>query len=135
MDTIRLRTLSMKSVIGFGQYADLSVSQCLTLGHSGYLQWVYYNCSNISFLPEVLALIYIPENGRIQKPGTDEQRFKIMRDEFSEFLRNRTPLEAKIGNATHKKREAGKYASKMHYQSKGQSKAFLKAKNQMNFSK
>jgi hypothetical protein len=72
MDIIRLRILTEKSTLSFGQYADMSVGNLLALQKSTYLRWVYYNCSTISFTPDVLNQIFIYPDERIEKPGKDE---------------------------------------------------------------
>ena len=74
MDTIRLRTLTLKSVVGFGKYTDSTVGQVLGLNRTGYLRWIYYNMSGISFMPEVLEKIFIHPWDEIDKPGKDPEK-------------------------------------------------------------
>lgn len=53
----------------FGKYADLTVGQLFDLTKAAYLRWVYYNCSMINFNEEILELLRIDEEWRIDKPG------------------------------------------------------------------
>lgn len=67
--TILLRTLARKSVLDFGKHNGWTVQQCLDMKNHRILRWYYYNCSMISFLPDILDEIGIPEDKRIDKPG------------------------------------------------------------------
>lgn len=67
--TIHLRTLARKSVLDFGKYEGWTVQQCLDMKNYRILRWYYYNCSMISFMPDILDEIGIPEDKRIAKPG------------------------------------------------------------------
>ena len=69
MDVIRLRTLTEKSTLGFGKFADMSVGQVIALNKTTYLRWCYYNLSGISFSDDVLKKIYLPDSFKIEKPG------------------------------------------------------------------
>jgi hypothetical protein len=67
-DVVLLRKLSRKSTMKFGQYEELTVQDIINLTKHKYLRWVYFNCSNIDFMDDVLDEIRIPENFRIKKP-------------------------------------------------------------------
>ena len=87
MDSIRLRILSWKSILGFGKHSFLTVSQIFNFGHNHYLRWVYFNLSKISFSDEILTALHIIGDGndfRIAKPGVDSVKF----DDVKEFLNN-----------------------------------------------
>lgn len=73
MDVLRLRTLTYKSILGFGKYADFTVKHILDLNHTRYLRWVYYNCDMISFTDEILDRIYVIKELRIEKPGKNPE--------------------------------------------------------------
>ena len=81
MDVTRLRTMARKSVFHFGKYKMYSVQQVLDLKAYKALRYYYYYCSNISFLPDILDEIGIPEKYRIAKPGTDEEMDKLLQEE------------------------------------------------------
>jgi len=74
--TLLLRTLTRKSYLKFGKYADIRVGNLLDLGISEreYLLWSYYSCSMINFNDDVLAELGITEEFRIEKPGKDKRK-------------------------------------------------------------
>lgn len=72
--TVLLRTLARKSVLDFGKHEGRTVQQVLDLKHTRLLRWYYYNCSMISFLPDILDEIGITEEWRIDKPGKDPEK-------------------------------------------------------------
>jgi hypothetical protein len=84
-----LRTLTLKSTINFGKYAELTVQQIIDLRKSQYLVWVYFCNSHINFFPEVLDLIRIKEEHRIPKPGkiNEEEFNKIMKGRIGSYIR------------------------------------------------
>lgn len=85
---VLLRTLSRKSVLDFGQYQGRTVQQCIDLGNTRYLRWVYYNCSKISFFPDILDEIGITEEWRIEKAGKDPEKGKLLDDEKEKNYKN-----------------------------------------------
>ncbi len=84
-----LRTLTEKSTLKFGKYADFPIWKLLESGSGrSYLSWVYYNSSNISFIDDVLLKLNIRQNERINKPGINkeldnEKRKKIAKWQFA----------------------------------------------------
>jgi len=68
-----LRTLSRKSVMGFGRHHSQTVKDLIAKKKIGYLAYCYYNCSNISFLDDILD--EIGADVRIEKPGTSPDSF------------------------------------------------------------
>ena len=73
MDIVRLRTMTEKSIIGFGKYTDLSVGNLLSMNKTRELRWIYFNCSFLTFMPEILEKIGITEHFKIEKPGTNKE--------------------------------------------------------------
>ena len=72
MDRVALRTLTFKSLMKFGKYADYTVQQVIDqnpIDGINYLIWVYYNSSNISFNKDVLSKLGISDDLTIKKPG------------------------------------------------------------------
>ena len=72
MDTTLLRTLTLKSTLKFGKYADLTVQNIVdVMGVPGliWLTWAYYNASKISFNQEILDILCITPDIQITKPG------------------------------------------------------------------
>lgn len=92
MDVIRLRTLTRKSVLGFGLYKDSTVGQVLDAGHTRYLRWIYYNMSMISFVDEILYEIHAFE--RIEKPGKDPDLGDRMSDQIFAVTNRLNPTRA-----------------------------------------
>lgn len=72
---IRLRTLTRKSIIGFGNFKDLTVGNLLDTRQHKALVRMYYNLSNITFVPEILDEIMINPDIRIDKPGKSSQMY------------------------------------------------------------
>ena len=65
-----LRTLTEKSILGFGKYSDMRVGEVLKMSSgTNYLRWVYYNLSMINFCDLVLYELYIHTDLIIKKPG------------------------------------------------------------------
>lgn len=69
-----MRTLTLKSLLKFGRFHDHTVGQMIQLEKHDYLRWAYYNCSEISFMPDVLQIIEIDHI--ITKPGVDREYHK-----------------------------------------------------------
>jgi hypothetical protein len=69
--TLLLRTLSLKSVLGFGRFdtKDLTVQQMIDSGQRKQLVKMYFGLSMISFTDEVLNMLHIKHEDRIPKPG------------------------------------------------------------------
>lgn len=98
MDVPILRTLTWKSILGFGKYKELSIQQIFDLGHTAYLRYIYFNVEGISFNEEILTKIYVISkyyDDRIIKPGTNpELGKKIDAIMFNHFV-------GKEGNSAH----------------------------------
>ena len=76
MDVIILRTMTLKSQLSFGKYEGMTIHQVLSLKHTRYLRWIYYNMSRISFVDEILAMINIRLEHKIDKPGKNPDKGK-----------------------------------------------------------
>jgi len=76
MDVPILRKLTEKSILGFGKYADCAVRHLLDINETVFLRWIYFNSSRITFIDEILDKIHIPDEFRINKPGTNKEMFK-----------------------------------------------------------
>lgn len=85
MDTIRLRTLTEKSIIGFGQYTDLRVKDLISTNRTKEIRWIYYNSSMISFMPDILRWARIEECDEIEKPGVDRELYKSLNEFIGGF--------------------------------------------------
>lgn len=69
MDTVLLRILTLKSSLGFGMYADMTIQQLIDFKKKDYLRWVYFNVEGVSFIEDILIDIHISKRYRIVKPG------------------------------------------------------------------
>jgi hypothetical protein len=81
-DVVLLRKLSRKSTMKFGEYKDLIVQDIINLTKHKYLRWVYFNCSNIDFMEDILDEIKIPEKFRIKKPSKKPELY----DELNKYI-------------------------------------------------
>lgn len=79
MDVIRLRKLSFKSKLNFGKHHYLTVEFILNNKREGdkYLRYVYFNYSNIDFLPDVLKALKIDDRDLLDKQATLKRDPKI----------------------------------------------------------
>jgi hypothetical protein len=69
-----LRTLTGKSTLQFGRFAETPIQQIIDAGHTGYLRWIYFNFSFINFTEDILNNIYVFEQWTISKPGKDSDK-------------------------------------------------------------
>ena len=105
-----LRTLTVKSTLGFGKYSDERVGGVLKFssGH-WYLAWVYYNCSMINFNEEVLEELMIRKGYRIDKPGTDPGMYDRFMREQKEIVYGKNALNIHIHKKMSKSKRNAKY--------------------------
>ena len=95
METVYLRKLTLKSCIDFGKYKDYSVQQVFSIDKK-YLIWMYYNCSNLSFIDELLEMLFITKEYQIKKPGVlreSEQMIECLKSEKIDRIGNLNPLD------------------------------------------
>jgi hypothetical protein len=76
MDVIKLRTLTLKSSLGYGKYGYYTIDDIITLD-SEYLRWVYYHSSKVNFTSDILELLGIDFEHTIPKPGRSEEMFIV----------------------------------------------------------
>lgn len=121
-----LRTLTKKSVLKFGKYAELQVFQLLNLKKNKYIRFCYFNLSAISFTDDILDEVLIPKNYRIQKPGTNKEIYDKLEHEIESRIYGLTKyiLEKKLN-----KRLKAKAVSRMRAESIFYSKASLQSRN------
>lgn len=103
-----LRTLTVKSTMGFGIHKELKVGEVINLNKKQYLRWCYYNLSNITFTEDILIQLGITEEYRIEKPGKnvehgvllDELIFSMYSDKTQDAIKK---SREKRGSAKRKK--------------------------------
>ena len=71
MTVLRLRTMTLKSVIGFGAFPDYTVGEMIIMKKHKELIHMYYNLERINYNDEVKALLFITKEREIEKPGRD----------------------------------------------------------------
>lgn len=134
MSTVLLRTLALKSKLGFGKYPDYRIEQLIALRKQPYLRWLYFNASNISFMPEILLMIGLLEKEFIPKPGVDRDAAeRIMKNSIGHLAtrigaEEATKSIAKIRRKS-KKAAIGKRIYAEQYVKSQNSKARLQARN------
>ena len=126
--TTNLRTLTRKSTLGFGKNANDKIDTLLKVQH-GYLVWVYFNCSKITFIPEILEELKITGEWLIEKPGTAPEEFQY------EFKRTNStykdlPIEEKRVIYNRKRRNEVRKATMTFYSRKNNSKSAAQHFNQ-----
>jgi hypothetical protein len=137
METTLKRTLTRKSILGFGykEIRDLSIQMLLDLRKHRMLIDAYFNLQKIDFVDDVLNEIGITEQYRIPKPGRSENmRKKFYTDLIAkERQQEKTDLDRiKEANSVMKdKRKA--YIRKEMEVKYTSNKGYLKGKNQGKF--
>jgi hypothetical protein len=75
MSIVLLRTLTRKSLIGFGAYRDLTVQNLLDMARHKELLSIYYNFRNIDFNQDLIDELKIDKVYRIDKKQVQEERY------------------------------------------------------------
>lgn len=75
MSVLLLRTLTAKSIIGFGAYRDISVQNLLDTYREKELLQIYYNCRNIDYCKELKQRLGITAEREINKKEKKEERY------------------------------------------------------------
>ena len=77
MSIVLLRTLTGKSIIGFGQYSDLTIQNLIDTAQHKELLHIYYFLRNIDFHEDIIKKLKIDQVYRIDKKnGQKEDRYK-----------------------------------------------------------
>lgn len=118
-----LRTMTRKSLMKFGKYAELTVDQLIQQDKRHYLRWLYYNAAQITFTPDVLELIHIEEM-QIDKPGKDERTGEAVREYLSHFV----PMNARKHFVWKDKKIAKSNLASISHSTKNM-KSYLQGKN------
>jgi hypothetical protein len=126
-DAILLRTMTLKSKLGFGKYINETVQKIIELHKIDYLRELYYKYEKITFTDEVLRLIGILSDKfdyRIEKPGTNPELYiKIFKNYSSEYIpKNIKKIDLKLTSLSRMKKF---HSNKVRF-----SKSVMQAKNQ-----
>lgn len=128
-----LRTLTEKSMLGFGKYRDMRIGEILKMPSGlNYLRWVYYHSSMINFCDSVLYELYIHGNLLIEKPGKDPDLYEnIFSKRITTKLRGHKGCGGHIiAKATLKKVRKGNYMGFKNKDKTKYSKGNMAWKNQ-----
>lgn len=71
MEVLHLRTMTLKSIIGFGLYKDYSVNDMFIQNKRKELLSMYYRLDRISFNQEIKDKLFITKERELNKPGKD----------------------------------------------------------------
>lgn len=125
MERVTLRKLTRKSIIGFGKHSDMSVGQLIDFQKTPYLRWVYFNMSNIDFMPEILDEIHVPDEYRIANPGKKPEYADIVydlnQDGISALEKHKNKLQ---------RNASSRVKGRLAVMNANYSKAYLRSKNQ-----
>jgi len=108
-----LRTMTLKSKLGFGKYKDLTVQKIIDIPLPLVLISAYYKLTSINYNEEVLGMLGITKDYQIKKPGTDGSV-------YINFLNKKG----------YKKKLRGEGSDKLKKQTKDLSRGNLQNKNQ-----
>jgi len=126
-DVTLLRKLTLKSTLKFGKEPDVPICNLIDNQQTVYLRWVYFNCDKITFMDDVLDLIFVPLEYRIEKPGKKPDLHEKLCDEIqSRFTWFAKQHHKKRGKAIN----YNKKSQNMRVIAKINSKASLTRKNQ-----
>lgn len=103
MEIIRLRTLTRKSILGWGKYKELNVDTVLHAAR-GHLIWLYYHVQWINFDDDVLRALGITGKWRIEKPGTSPETHEKLRNNKIRYKYGDSVGNYIIGNNNKKRR-------------------------------
>ena len=129
MGTILKRTLTRKSILGFGysDQIDLSVQQMIDLGNAKRLISAYYHLEKIDFMPDILDEIGITEDIRIEKPSKVEFGHEFVSKAMRNYYEGMS--EMKILGLKNKKKKIAKIYSNKHQKMNIESSNVLRLRN------
>lgn len=126
--SVNLRTLTRKSLFGFGIMRDLTVQQGIDTGRVKEIIKMYYFLAKINFIEEVLLEIGITKELRIPKPSNirgDKKVYSMIKKALDNYYSKFTSNQRMGFSGRGKKnrvREVGKKESKQ-FESKGSMQA------------
>ena len=103
MNTL-LRTMTVKSIIGFGQYKSLTVQDLLNLQLYKELLSMYYQLEKINFTPDILEALHITGDRVIDKPGKNTSYYKDNIYNMICELNNKTDFKHILGGIMHQRK-------------------------------
>lgn len=89
MSRLLLRTMTLKSKIGFGKFKETTVGQLITIRNFKHLIDIYFNCELITFDKEVIEILQLDNPLlAIEKPGKDVEKGKKYGQMLADQLRD-----------------------------------------------
>lgn len=127
--TLLLRTLTLKSKLGFGYYEikNLTIRELLIMNKQVYLISCYYNLSMINFSTEILNELSISGDLIIKKPGKNPELHK---NAVTNYYNNKTEKEATILRSNAVLTKKHNYKRQQVKDNLRYSKSMLKGKNE-----
>lgn len=125
MEVLRLRKMTLKSVINVGRFYNLSVQNVIDMGNIGGLVALYFNLSKISYTDDVLDILGITKDLRIEKPGKIESldmQQKYRSDALNNYYKDFSEIEKmNLSNSKNaqRKRKSNRSISAINSCSKG----------------
>jgi len=120
MDTIRLRTMTYKSILIGGKFDGMTIHQMISLGRFRYLRYTYFKYSALTFIDEILDLINIPKEYRIKKPGSNIELNKELNAKYDEMANGKkNPTSHSIVEKQFKTKKNNRIRREKIYFSKG----------------
>lgn len=131
---ILLKKLTLKSKLDFGKFENQSIERIFEIDEK-YLVYLYYCYEKITFIDDVLDLLEIPLNLRIQKPGINlENKKEFFKRRIDDKVKNMSIDETNSFRLTRyhnrKKEEKVKLNIVLNKDKRRFSKNVLKLKNQ-----
>jgi len=124
---VLLRTLTRKSLIGFGAFVDLTVQNLLDTFRSRELLHIYYTCRNIDFNQDLKDELCISGEREINKKNNKNERYinetflyisvctKLMLDKQDNVMDNKNQLQFIKFNRFNKKNKENSTTRKERY--------------------
>lgn len=75
MSVVLLRTVTKKSILGFGNYKDVTIQNMIDMRMERELLHIYYTCRNIDFCQELKDELCISGEREINKKEKQEERY------------------------------------------------------------
>ena len=95
MSILLLRTLTRKSILGFGKYVDYKVQDMLDFSMHKELLNIYYTCRNIDFNQDIKDELCITKEREIDKKAKSDERYvngfyTLISQCLTDFFSNKT---------------------------------------------
>ena len=76
--TTSKRVLTLKSVLAFGRYSNVTIGELISRNKHSYIRRIYFTCEKIDFMPDILDVVGIPIEYRLIKPAKNPDILEII---------------------------------------------------------